>query len=96
MKTKHILLGIVLLPILSCTLEKQKGISDDLIGVWSGILFQTESRYDSIAISWRKNNSFSTKTEQQQITHWKKEGMSFHLKDNLAYVSMEPYSLITH
>lgn len=39
----------------SCSTEKSNFQTDELIGVWSGLLFQTESKYDSIIITPTNN-----------------------------------------
>ena len=49
---KNLFLVLILVMILfSCSPKKSNFQTDELIGVWSGILFQTESKYDSIIIT---------------------------------------------
>ncbi len=50
MKLKYTYLWLASLVIFSCTEKDESFNKDELIGVWSGLLFQTESKYDSIVV----------------------------------------------
>ncbi len=51
MRNKNILLLTLIILSISCSTDKPNFQTDELIGVWSGLLFQTESKYDSIILS---------------------------------------------
>ncbi|SMD37154.1 CubicO group peptidase, beta-lactamase class C family [Reichenbachiella faecimaris] len=50
MNLKYTPLWLASLVIFSCTEKSESFNTDELIGVWSGLLFQTESKYDSIVV----------------------------------------------
>lgn len=50
MRKNVILLLIVQIIFFSCSEKESNFQKEELIGVWSGLLFQTESKYDSIII----------------------------------------------
>lgn len=50
MNLKTYLIPIAILLLFSCSNKKSDFDKSELIGVWSGLLFQTETKYDSIAL----------------------------------------------
>jgi CubicO group peptidase (beta-lactamase class C family) len=51
MNVKTYIIPIVILLLFSCNNRKSDFDESELIGVWSGLLFQTEAKFDSIALS---------------------------------------------
>ncbi len=55
MRKTFFLVLIFQISLFSCSTKKPNFQTDELIGVWSGLLFQTESKYDSIIITSTNN-----------------------------------------
>lgn len=60
MRKTLFLILIIQITLFSCSTKKSNFQTDELIGVWSGLLFQTESKYDSIIIAPTKNPTEAT------------------------------------
>lgn len=69
-RVQSIFISLYVIIISSCSSEKPTFQSEELIGVWSGLLFQTESSYDSIIILPSDNPDEALLYKNAEITSY--------------------------
>ncbi|AEM70748.1 beta-lactamase [Allomuricauda ruestringensis DSM 13258] len=70
-----------------CSPKKSKFETDELIGVWSGLLFQTESKYDSLVLS-PANDPIEARLYskgKETVHHIIKKGTDLNFKDSSGF-----------
>ncbi|MGS2762051.1 serine hydrolase domain-containing protein [Sinomicrobium sp. M5D2P9] len=83
-------LALLLAVVLSCcSAEKSNFQTDELIGVWSGLLFQTEAKFDSLIILPANNPTEARLYKNSEKTAYpvlqKRENLSFKGSSNLRF-----------
>ena len=106
MKLKTYLIPIATLLLFSCSNKKSDFDKSELIGVWSGLLFQTETKYDSIALRpiQKPEKAILYKNGKEQSYQLKNvsNNLSFRTDDGLrfdaTYVNNSPnlYGVLTN
>lgn len=105
MNSKTYTITIAILLLFSCSNKKSDLDKSELIGIWSGLLFQTETKYDSVALrpiqepemavlyKNGKEQSYQLKNVSNNLSFRTDDGLSF----DATYVNNSPnlYGILT-